>query len=142
MNRTLKTAEVAVLALIAVAGFLFTACSGDMHDEDESTRATILLSLQDQKITLPKEFIFYEDWWISGTTGTYGDFSFTAAKIEIQEGGYYSKLTLTLSDGTSKEFYNNTNPKTAQYTLEYEMTFSTKGAAVSSLDFNGLKQAK
>ena len=53
MNRTLKTAEVAVLALIAVAGFLFTACSGDLHDEDESTRAAIIISIQDQTVTLP-----------------------------------------------------------------------------------------
>ena len=130
-----------ILAAAALAAFTMISCSGDMHDSDESTKATILLSLQDQKITLPKDFIFYKDWWISGTTGTYGDYSFTAAKIEIQEGGYYSKLTLTLSDGTSKELYN-TNPKTAQYSLEYEMTFSTNGATASSLSFNGDKNYK
>ena len=130
-----------ILAAAALAAFTMISCSGDMHDSDESTKATILLSLQDQKITLPKDFIFYEDWWISGTTGTYGDFSFTEAKIEIDEGGYYSKMTLTLSDGTSEELYNN-NPKTAQYTLEYEMTFSTNGATASSLNFNGDKNYK
>lgn len=130
-----------ILAAAALAAFTMISCSGDMHDSDESTKATILLSLQDQKITLPKDFIFYEDWWISGTTGTYGDFSFTAAKIEIDDGGYYSKLTLTLSDGTSKELYNK-NPKTAQYTLECEMNFSTNGATASSLSFNGDKNYK
>lgn len=130
-----------ILAAAALAAFTMISCSGDMHDSDESTKATILLSLQDQKITLPKDFIFYEDWWISGTTGTYGDFSFTAAKIEIDDGGYYSKLTLTLSDGTSKELYN-ANPKTAQYTLECEMNFSTNGATASSLSFNGDKNYK
>lgn len=130
-----------ILAAAALAAFTMISCSGDMHDSDESTKATILLSLQDQKITLPKDFIFYEDWWISGTTGTYGDFSFTAAKIEIDDGGYYSKLTLTLSDGTSKELYNE-NPKTAQYTLECEMNFSTNGATASSLSFNGDKNYK
>lgn len=130
-----------ILAAAALAVFTMISCSGDMHDSDESTKATILLSLQDQKITLPKDFIFYEDWWISGTTGTYGDFSFTAAKIEIDDGGYYSKLTLTLSDGTSKELYNE-NPKTAQYTLECEMNFSTNGATASSLSFNGDKNYK
>lgn len=130
-----------ILAAAALAAFTMISCSGDMHDSDESTKATILLSLQDQKITLPKDFIFYEDWWISGTAGTYGDFSFTEAKIEIDDGGYCSKMTLTLSDGTSKELYNN-NPKTAQYTLEYEMTFSTNGATASSLNFNGDKNYK
>lgn len=138
MKRMGKTG---ILVVAALAAFTMISCSGDMHDSDESTKATILLSLQEQKITLPKGFIFYEDWWISGTTGTYGDFSFTAAKIEIDEGGYYSKLTLTLSDGTSKELCN-TSPKTAQYTLEYEMTFSTNGATASSLNFNGDKNYK
>ena len=133
--------KTSILAAAALAVFTMISCSGDMHDSDESTKATILLSLQDQKITLPKDFIFYEDWWISGTTGTYGDFSFTAAKIEIDDGGYYSKLTLTLSDGTSKELYNE-NPKTAQYTLECEMNFSTNGATASSLSFNGDKNYK
>lgn len=138
MKRMRKTG---ILVAAVLAAFTMISCSGDMHDSDESTKATILLSLQEQKITLPKGFIFYEDWWISGTTGTYGDFSFTAAKIEIDGGGYYSKLTLTLSDGTSKELYN-TSPKTAQYTLEYEMTFSTNGATASSLNFNGDKNYK
>lgn len=138
MKRMRKTG---ILVAAVLAAFTMISCSGDMHDSDESTKATILLSLQEQKITLPKGFIFYEDWWISGTTGTYGDFSFTAAKIDLDYGGYYSKLTLTLSDGTSKEL-DNTSPKTAQYTLEYEMTFSTNGATASSLNFNGDKNYK
>lgn len=141
MNRTLKTAEVAVLALIAVAGFLFTACSGDMHDEDESTRAAIIISLQDQTVTLPAGTDFYQDWWISNTTGTYGELSFTSAKITIDSAGYTSRIELVLNDGSSKKIKNK-SPKTGCYTLEEEMKFTTKGAAVSSLDFNGLKQAK
>ena len=141
MNRTLKTAEVAVLALIAVAGFLFTACSGDMHDEDESTRAAIIISLQDQTVTLPSGTDFYQDWWISNTTGTYGELSFTSAKITIDSANPTSRMELVLNDGSSKKIYN-TSSKTGCFTLEEEMTFCTKGAAVSSLDFNGLKQAK
>lgn len=140
MNRTLKTAE-AVLVLIAIAGFLFTACSGDMHDEDESTRAAIIISLQDQTVTLPAGTDFYQDWWISNTTGTYGELSFTSAKITIDSAGYTSRIELVLNDGSSKKIENK-SPKTGCYTLEEEMKFTTKGAAVSSLDFNGLKQAK
>lgn len=140
MNRTLKTAE-AVLVLIAIAGFLFTACSGDMHDEDESTRAAIIISLQDQTVTLPSGTDFYQDWWISNTTGTYGELSFTSAKITIDSAGYTSRIELVLNDGSSKKIENKSQKKGC-YTLEEEMKFTTKGAAVSSLDFNGLKQAK
>lgn len=141
MNKTLKIAESAVIALLASAVFLFTACSGDMHDEDESTRAAIIISLQDQTVTLPAGTVFYEDWWISNTTGTYGDKSFTSAKITVDSAGYTSRIELELKDGTTYK-KENTSPKTGCYTLEEEMKFTTKGAAVSSLDFNGLKQAK
>ena len=141
MNKTLKIAESAVIALLASAVFLFTACSGDMHDEDESTRTAILISLQDQTVTLPSGTVFYEEWWISNTTGTYGELSFTSAKITIDSAGYTSRIELVLKDGSSKKI-ENTSPKTGCYTLEEEMKFTTKGAAVSSLDFNGLKQAK
>lgn len=138
-NTILKSASLftAILLLLSI----FASCSGDMHDGDESTKSAIVLSLQDQKITLPKDFIFYKEWWISGTTGTYGEYSFSAAKVEIDEAGYESKLILTLSDGTTKTI-KNTLPSTGQYTLETEMTFSTKGATASSLSFNGDKLAK
>lgn len=138
-NSIIKGTAIFTTVLLTIS--IFASCSGDMHDGDESTKSTILLSLQDQKITLPKEFIFYKDWWVSGTTGTYGEHSFSAAKVEVDDAGYESKLNLTLSDGTTKTI-KNTLPVTGQYTLENEMTFSTKGATVSSLDFNGNKLLK
>lgn len=131
----IKKSSAVILILAVFTGF--TACNGDMHDDDESLKSYIVYSLQDKTLSVPKGAIFNESFEAYSIEGTYGEYKFSYIKITVD--GYYDS-TMVLKDSNGNQVGETFHSGQSVFTLEYDMTIKIGASSVFPLDkWNNIK---
>lgn len=124
------------IAAIFMALSVFLSCNGDMHDEDESLRSYIVMSLEDKTLSIPKDSSFAEDFEAYNVEGTYGEYSFS--NIKITTDGFYTS-TIELFDANKVSIYKETKGSII-FTLDYDMKIKLNDNSIFPLDkWNNVK---
>lgn len=124
------------IAAIFMALSVFLSCNGDMHDEDESLRSYIVMSLEDKTLSIPKGSGFAEDFEAYNVEGTYGEYSFS--NIKITTDGFYTS-TIELFDANKVSIYKETKGSII-FTLDYDMKIKLNDNSIFPLDkWNNVK---
>lgn len=126
------------IAAIFMALSVFLSCNGDMHDEDESLRSYIVMSLEDKTLSIPKGSSFAEDFEAYNVEGTYGEISFSNIKITI-DGNYTSTIKL-FNANRDRPIYEETKGSGKIFTLDYDMKIKLNDNSIFPLDkWNNVK---
>lgn len=124
------------IAAIFMALSVFLSCNGDMHDEDESLRSYIVMSLEDKTLSIPKGSSFAEDFEAYNVEGTYGELSFS--NIKITTDGFYTS-TIELFDANKVSIHKETKGSII-FTLDYDMKIKLNDNSIFPLDkWNNVK---
>lgn len=124
------------IAAIFMALSIFLSCNGDMHDEDESLRSYIVMSLEDKTLSIPKGSSFAENFEAYNVEGTYGEYSFS--NIKITTDGFYTS-TIELFDANKVSIHKETKGSII-FTLDYDMKIKLNNNSIFPLDkWNNVK---
>lgn len=126
MTRNLKFLLTAISFTFAL---IFSSCSGDMHDNDETLKKYIVYSISESTLSIPSGTVFYDTMEAYNVEGTYGSYSFTDILITVD--GYYT-ADILLKDSNGNEVYS-ASQGTSTFTTTEDLVIKINSSSVIDL---------